>query len=261
MATLVFISWAGDRAKQVAAALDRWLPLVVHGVKTWFSPNMEAGRRWDDTMAKALQGANLGILCLTPDNMREPWIAFEAGALAKQVEVARVVPFLLDLTPGNLSQTPLASFQAKLADKDGALAIVTMLNGLVEESQRRSEEHLRQMVDAHWPALETAITAARGAAPVAPAAPDVAKMVEEVLTLVRGFATKIDLRRADATADEDEEVDASAEEEGHGVAAEIEDLGPPPEPRPKQAGEAALAPPPPPANDEDEDEDEDEVPQ
>jgi hypothetical protein len=192
---MVFISWSGDRARTVAMALEKWLPQVVHGVRTWFSPNIEAGRRWDDTMAKALEGSDFGVLCLTAENKTASWIMFEAGALAKRVDVAHVVPYLLDLTPGSLTGTPLASFQAKEADPDGTFALLRALNANLDEKMRRPEEDLKVLFTAMWPTLKAALDEARMAAPdaVAPL-PDTGKMVEEVLTLVRSFAATLDQR-------------------------------------------------------------------
>ena len=67
---------------------------------------------------------------MTPENLREPWIHFEAGALAKKVvETGKVVPCLCcGLEPGHLAGTPLASFQAKTWSKADTQTVVLSMN-------------------------------------------------------------------------------------------------------------------------------------
>src|SRR5262245_8492978 len=69
-----------------------------------------------------------GIICITPDNVREPWLNFEAGALAKSINGARVRPVLLDLRPTDLVG-PLVQFQSTDArDHDDMLKLLRSLN-------------------------------------------------------------------------------------------------------------------------------------
>jgi hypothetical protein len=45
--------------------------------------DIDKGRRWSPEISKQLSEANLGLVCLTPENQSEAWINFEAGALSK----------------------------------------------------------------------------------------------------------------------------------------------------------------------------------
>ena len=56
-----------------------------------------------------LDTTNCGIICVTPDNMREPWLHFEAGALSKSVKQAQVHPFLLKDMLGRDIVLPITS--------------------------------------------------------------------------------------------------------------------------------------------------------
>jgi hypothetical protein len=45
------------------------------------SEYIDKGAPWSERLDEALQSAHIGVLCLTKENLREPWINFEAGAL------------------------------------------------------------------------------------------------------------------------------------------------------------------------------------
>jgi hypothetical protein len=62
--------------------------------------------------------SNSGVICVTPENLNSPWVLFEAGALAKAMQGAKVIPLLFDLEFSDISG-PLAQFQAKNATETG----------------------------------------------------------------------------------------------------------------------------------------------
>ena len=41
--------------------------------------NIEAGERWFDRLVIELGKADAAIICLTPENLRSPWLHFESG--------------------------------------------------------------------------------------------------------------------------------------------------------------------------------------
>lgn len=89
----VFLSWSGDRSHYVAKALRDWLPLVLQFCEPWLSDrDIAAGDRWSEKIAKELEARNVGIIVLTRDNIRAPWVLFEAGALSKALVTSQVVP-------------------------------------------------------------------------------------------------------------------------------------------------------------------------
>jgi hypothetical protein len=70
-----------------------------------------------EKISAELEGASLGILCLTRDNLASPWLLFEAGALSHRFGTRRVCPFLFGLQPTELT-FPLAQFQATKETED-----------------------------------------------------------------------------------------------------------------------------------------------
>ncbi len=184
----VFISWSGERSRALADLLQSWLPKVLQAVCPWISSaSIDAGTRWSPEVAQALQQSQFGILCLTPENLREPWILFEAGALSKIVSEARVVPYLLGLEPREL-EGPLAQFQAVRADKVGTNALIQSLNSVAADRAIMAET-LSETLDMWWPRLEGGIQRLL-ASSVADEVPrplrSTEDMLGEVLELLRG---------------------------------------------------------------------------
>jgi DNA-binding XRE family transcriptional regulator len=152
----VFISWSGERSGALAGLLQNWLPKVLQAVRPWISSaSIDAGTRWSPEVAQALQQIQFGIVCLTPENLREPWILFEAGALSKMVAETRVVPYLLGLEPRELDG-PLAQFQAVRADKAGTKSLVHSLNSAASD-RAITGEAVNETLEMWWPRLEADI--------------------------------------------------------------------------------------------------------
>src|SRR4051794_30684648 len=134
----VFISWSGPRSRQIARALHDWLPKVIQAVRPWMSDaDLEKGTRWSSEIATRLAEARIGVICLTPENINEPWILFEAGALAKTLNQTYVCPFLFELDPSDLGW-PLAMFQATIFEREEIRRLLHTINtGLKKESTLR----------------------------------------------------------------------------------------------------------------------------
>jgi hypothetical protein len=82
----VFISWSGENSKshKVAKALQEWLDYVVPNCEPWMSHDIGAGESWYTELFAQLDFHKVGISCVTKKNQKEPWLNFEAGALAKK---------------------------------------------------------------------------------------------------------------------------------------------------------------------------------
>jgi hypothetical protein len=132
---------------------------VIQIVKPWMSTaDIRAGARWVVDITASLADAKIGIVCVTQDNQREPWLLFETGALAKSIENTFVCPYLIHMPKENLVQGPLTLFQAQLADRDGTWAVLSMVNeALGVEALPR--ERLQRTFDLHWPKLEATLSA------------------------------------------------------------------------------------------------------
>ncbi|MBM3131156.1 MAG: toll/interleukin-1 receptor domain-containing protein, partial [Chloroflexi bacterium] len=125
----VFISWSGNRSREIARALHGWLPLVINAVRPWMSEaSIEAGTRWGKVLAENLATTKIGIICLTPENLDAPWVLFEAGALSKTLDDdTRVVPYILGLKKTDLTG-PFRQFQAKSVDQEDTKSMVQTIN-------------------------------------------------------------------------------------------------------------------------------------
>jgi|SRR6185295_7906728 len=151
----IFISWSGPRSKVLAAALRNWLPKVIQAVRPWISASdIEKGAQWLTEVSQRLSTTNFGLICTTPENLREPWLLFEAGALSKALGSSRVCPILLDLVPSDL-KGPLAQFQATIFERDDMGKLLQVVNSSLESGQLPAEQ-LKEAFDLWWPQLESA---------------------------------------------------------------------------------------------------------
>lgn len=112
----VFLSWSGKRAEAAAQIFKELVEDVLQKVTPWMSTtDIELGAVGFDEIRKSLDASNYGIVFVTIENLAKPWLMFELGALAKQVDSSRVIPLLVDkkLTPAMLLG-PMGQFQATL---------------------------------------------------------------------------------------------------------------------------------------------------
>src|SRR5215469_1511601 len=138
----VFITWSGSRSKLLAAKLRTWLPLALQNVKPYLSDDdIPTGARWLHSISSELESSDFGILCLTPENLRAPWINFEAGALSKK-DNSRVVPMLFELQKRDI-KPPLDQFQAAVFDRDGVQSLLRSINNAAG-TEGRTESDLEK---------------------------------------------------------------------------------------------------------------------
>jgi hypothetical protein len=156
----IFLSWSGSCSRAVAEALNDWLRRVIQAVKPFYSAEIEKGAKWSSQIDDALAGTQLGIICLTPDNLKSTWIHFETGALSKTKD-ALIWTFLHGLTPGDVPQ-PLGKFQHTLANKADTLLLVKAINGRLGEigGEPLGEQLLEENFETFWPQLELRLIAA-----------------------------------------------------------------------------------------------------
>lgn len=180
----IFISWSGDRSRIVAEALHAWLPDVIQQVKPWFSANdIPKGSRWLLELLEQLEVSQFGILCITPENMNEPWVSFEAGALAKSLASSSVFPYLLDLDPSDVAG-PLAQFQLTRADRDDTRKLLLDINRTFGDA-RLEERRLEGAFDRCWNELEKGLARARSFAPQSKTERTPEDMMGEILDVAR----------------------------------------------------------------------------
>ncbi len=203
----VFISWSGDRSRQVAKELHEWLPDVVQDVEPWMSDvDIAAGMRSIATIAKALAHSNFGICCLTSDNATAPWLLFEAGALSKFHEESRVCTYLLDLNSVEV-KPPLSQFQYKAADEAGTKGMIQSINSVL--AKPLASQRLDRAFDLYWPRLRERLEAIRASAETQEAERDLRDIAKETLETVRSTGD-LQIKVALALADMRRELAAAA---------------------------------------------------
>jgi len=125
----VFISWSGECSKKVAQIFRDWLPSVIQSIETFVSSeDIDKGARWNTDIAQELQESTFGIICVTKDNLKAPWLNFEAGALSKTIDNTFVAPFLFDIKPSDLTGSPISQFQATSFNRDDIKKLTETLN-------------------------------------------------------------------------------------------------------------------------------------
>lgn len=153
----IFISWSGVRGEALAKALRMWLPKVLQSLKPWISASdIEKGARWLKEISEKLDKTNFGILCLTPENINEPWILFEAGALSKALGHSSVCPILFNFSPSELNG-PLSQFQATKLEQGDMLKLLQTINRALG-SDALSDNQLEESFSLWWPKLEEEIS-------------------------------------------------------------------------------------------------------
>lgn len=155
----VFMSWSGDRSREVAKLLDYWVKCVVQASRPWISTSgIDSGSIWFNQISGELQDTTFGIICLTKENKEAPWILFEAGALAKGLASSRVCTFLIDLQTKDI-RDPLAQFNHTLPNSDSMWKLVSTLNGSLPEPSRLDVIILKGVFETYWPQFEEKFTA------------------------------------------------------------------------------------------------------
>jgi hypothetical protein len=182
----VFISWSGETSRLLASSFRDWLPSVIQAVKPYFSPDdIAKGSRWNSEISKELEASSVGIICLTQDNLTAPWIMFEAGALAKKLEKAKVCPIVFGINPTDVKD-PLAQFQASKFEKNEIKKVVKMINSELGDGSLSSEV-FDSVFEMWWPPLKEKVEEILANVPE-PQREDVRSerdLLEEILALSR----------------------------------------------------------------------------
>lgn len=153
MATKVFISWSGELSNRLAEAVRQWLPGVLQFVKPYFTPSdVEKGTRWGSDILSELDSSDIGIICLTKDNLDKPWILFESGALSKNFEKSRVCTLLFNIETTDLTG-PLTIFQNTRFSKEDFKKLVKSINNAGGDS-KLDDSVLDGVFEMWWPKLE-----------------------------------------------------------------------------------------------------------
>lgn len=189
----VFISWSGTTSHKVAVILRDWLPSVIQSIEPYVSSeDIDKGARWSTDIAGELHASTYGLICVTKDNIKAPWINFEAGALGKSIDKTRVSPFLFGIKRSEV-EGPILQFQSTIFEKEDVLKLLKSINTACA-ADCLEEARLEKFFDVWWPQLEThlssiaqidppeAVPDEKSSEPVGEAT---SRVLEEILELTR----------------------------------------------------------------------------
>jgi len=117
--------------------------------------DVDKGARGLRQVDVALNAIKVGICCLTPENLKAPWILYEAGALSKTIDdETRLCTYLSAGLRYQDIEPPLGMFQATRAEKDDTRRMVSAINTAISE-EPVPESHLDEIFEAMWPRFQT----------------------------------------------------------------------------------------------------------
>lgn len=181
----ILISWSGDASKQVADVFYDWLPNMFHAIKPWMSEyDIDKGDHWNAVLDSKLQNSNCGLVCLTPDNLNNPWILYEAGSISKSLQ-SRTWTFLYNLRFSDV-RGPLTRFQHTLQEESDVLKLMKSINHMLGE-ESLDEKRLFNQFKKWWPELENGLNNVKENVnmPIMAKKRENRELIEEILDLVR----------------------------------------------------------------------------
>jgi SAM-dependent methyltransferase len=106
---LLFISWGGDEAREIAAWLKEHIFEHIPGFDVYFSEQVPAGAKWRNDLNKHLVGASHCLGILTDGAVVRPWFLYELFVLQSRLEYVPILRFCEPLS----ERHPLAELQMK----------------------------------------------------------------------------------------------------------------------------------------------------
>ena len=181
----VFISWSGSLSERLGQSLRNWLPNVIQSVTPYFTPSdVDKGSRWLSDITKELNQSKIGIICVTPDNLRSEWLLFESGVLSNKLDKTHVCPILFGIKPTDLAG-PLKQFQATEFHKADVGKLISVINECLGDD-KLPQKTMSLVFDKWWPDLESEIEEILNtqSGPAEPVRSE-KEMIEEILQLSR----------------------------------------------------------------------------
>ncbi len=193
----IFITWSESRSRDLADQISTWLKNVVQSIDTFFSPNdVASGKRWSGEIFSELANSDRGLLCLTPENIENPWVLFEAGALAGNLGDRRAIPLLFGLKSSEV-RGPLSELQCVEFSEEGMRKLLHDLF-IDYDGDCLSVDRRNQAFDKWWDDLSAAVTTVLDKPHPEREIPvrSSEDMLSELLTLARQNSKGLDRTRA-----------------------------------------------------------------
>ena len=186
----VFISQSKQRSLAMAKALETFIARVVPGTKPWVSDDgIAKGSPFMEVIRENLTEAVAGVVCLTAENLTEPWILFEAGALSTKV-TDRVWTVLLGVEYTAVPDPLKGVNHTRATDKADVLKLVKSIYKTAHAAGHTpsTERDIGAYFEMFWPDLERTITDLVAQVPAPRTNPD---PQEETLGLLRAIAQRV----------------------------------------------------------------------
>lgn len=152
----ISISRSGKYSKRIAEELK-----IIFEEYTFFksvscfvsTQDIASGEDWYNKIKSELKKSSLGIMIITKENVKAPWLYFEAGAMIGNY--VKVIPLLVNCDQQSLEKSPIRvnqcvqfyepeRFKKMLSDIDEMLSINTTLNkDVLENIYRESYEKMK----------------------------------------------------------------------------------------------------------------------
>ena len=146
----IIISWSGKTSYQVALALRDLFRRVVPTLDIWVSSDdIENGSRWSPELLSIFDQTDYALICIDPTNYLSPWLQFEMGAMAKSIDIGRMITFLFQLQPRDING-PLSQFNMIAFDQQDVLKMIDAIHMNLPGSVLTSWEVKKGLEDA-WP--------------------------------------------------------------------------------------------------------------
>jgi hypothetical protein len=184
----VFICWSGDRSKAIAHALQTLLRSILSPPPSIFlSEDIDKGAEWFHAVRASLNSSLAGIIVLTHENIRNPWIHFEAGAIARTLGADPAVetkmnaaaagneskptifPLLHGVNAGEITG-PLSAYQSTSTTRADIGRLVSALARILAITLPKHKSDEFVVADDDWFAFERTLKTAT--APLATVIPD-----------------------------------------------------------------------------------------
>ncbi len=150
----IFISWSGSKSKEFANLLGKLVQDVIQATEPFISTDIAKGSQWFREISKELSESQFGIFCLTEENSIEPWILFEAGALFKGFDDARIGTVLFNLNNSDL-KPPLSLFNGTKFNEDEIFKLFESINSKCEK--KLDDIKLKESFHIHYKGFEDKI--------------------------------------------------------------------------------------------------------
>jgi hypothetical protein len=149
----VILTWSGSASHDIASFFRTWLTSVLPAINPWISDqDIAKGKEWFKELMSELTESSVSMTFITSENLRSPWVYYEAGVIAAKLEDCMICPYLIGVEAVHVRDTPLGEYQCTMATKEDTFRLVRSINQTLEDSAH-NDQLLEANFNARWPEL------------------------------------------------------------------------------------------------------------